>query len=324
MIYQAGFVGHEDGRLCLYDRKTQRYSRAHPKNTCFERELYTIDPHGRQDRRIESEWLSRIDGEGATAVRQFKEGAVLSREWTESFSIFIALLIARSPVFRDLTKRNAQMVGEEILRLGFTDVERARQMMERYGDGAGANSEDVTPEGLVEAVTGGHIQVQATERPFLTMMIRQVEFLARLIGSFGWRIVKAPAGTGFILSDYPFVVVPPATNPNSIGLGIPGTVKYFPLTKGLCLRMGDPDCEFSYANGTKEYVRLINQNIAVNSERFIMGPSRTQLEHIIARSNTVEPAPSPRVVVEAVRTDQSGALYRLSFWPTGRTFFYPP
>jgi len=74
VMYQVGFLEHQDGRLCLYDRKTQRYSRAHPKNICFERELYTIDPHGRQDRRIESEWLSRVDGDGATAIRQFQEG----------------------------------------------------------------------------------------------------------------------------------------------------------------------------------------------------------------------------------------------------------
>jgi hypothetical protein len=87
--------------------------------------------------------------------------------------------------------------------------------------------------------------------------------------------------------------------------------------------MGDPDYEFSYVNGTKEYVRLINQNIAVNSERFIMGPSRTQIEHVIARSRTMEPAPSARVAVEAVQSDADGALYRVSFWPNGREFFYP-
>lgn len=308
----------DDGRLWLYDRKTQRYSRAHPKNICFERELYTIDPHGRQDRQIESKWLSQVDGEGATAIRQFQEGVRLSREWVESFSIFIAQLITRSPVFRDLTKRNAQRMGEEILRLGFTDVARARQMMEGYG-----GAEDVTPEGLVEAVTRGHIQVAATEIAFLTMMVRQVEFLARLIGSFGWLVISAPAGAGFILCDYPFVAVPPQADPNTVGLGIPGTVKYFPLTRRLCLRMGEPDYEFSYVNTTREYVRVINQNIAVNSERFIMGPIREQLEHVIGRSKTIAPAAAPRVVVDAVEVDEKSALYRFSFWPNGRTFFYP-
>ena len=116
---------------------------------------------------------------------------------------------------------------------------------------------------------------------------------------------------------------PAVDGPNTIGLGIPGSVKYFPLTRKLCLRMGDPDYEFSYVNSSKEDVRVINQNIAVNSERFIMGAEKAQLEHVIARSGTSQQCPVPRVVVEAVETDMDSAVYQLSFWPHGRKFFYP-
>jgi hypothetical protein len=134
--------------------------------------------------------------------------------------------------------------------------------------------------------------------------------------------MKAPMDTGFILCDYPFVVVPPQADSEAIGLGFLGTVKYFPLTRALCLRMGDQGYGFSYVNTSKEGVRLINQNVAVNSERFIMGPSREQLEDVIARSKTAATDPVPRTVVEAVESDRDSVLYRLNFWPR-RRYFYP-
>ncbi len=165
------------------------------------------------------------------------------------------------------------------MRIGFTDVDGARQLLENYCEQTGDTSTpDVTPESLVEAVVGGHIRVAVNEGPFLTHMIKQVEFPAQWISAFELEIVRAQVKTtGFVICDYPFVVVPPGEHPEAIGLGFPGTVKYFPLTRALCLRMGELDDGFSYGNAGKEEVRVINQNIAVNSERFVMGPSRGSL-----------------------------------------------
>jgi len=86
--------------------------------------------------------------------------------------------------------------------------------------------------------------------------------------------------------------------------------------------MGDQGYGFSYVNASKEGARIINQNVAVNSERFIMGPSREQLEHVIARSNTEATDPAPRTVVEAIQSGRDSALYRFNFWPR-RSYFYP-
>lgn len=285
-IYQKGFVDRDE-RLWLYDRQLQRYRKVHPRHICRENELYTIAPEAEQNRYIETEWLSRLDGEGATAIRQFESGLSLDDEWKESFSVFMAQQITRTPAFRDMTKRNYKVMGEEYLRLGFTDVERARQLLEDYRAQTGDTSGDhVTAESMVEAVVGGHIQVSVGEGPFLRNMVQQIEFLARWINAFEWQILKAAKDTGFIICDYPFVVVPAQGHSGDVGLCLPGTVKYFPLTRASCLRMGDPDYGFSYQNITNQEVRRINQNIAVNSERFIMGPSRTQLENIVARSGT--------------------------------------
>src|SRR6185437_92576 len=207
-FYQKGFAKGED-RLWLYDRRTQRHSKAHPRNICCEKELYTIDPQGNQSRQIESKWLRQIDGDGATSIRQFESGIQLDQEWRESFSIFMAQQITRTPVFRDLTTQNYRAMGEEFLRIGFTDVDRARQFLERYREQTGDPAEGVTAESLVEAVVGRHLRVTVNEGPFLRHMLKQIEFLSKWITGFDWQVVAAPKDTGFILCDYPFVVVPP-------------------------------------------------------------------------------------------------------------------
>ncbi len=320
-FYQKGFAG-ADELLWVYDRKIRTFKKIHPRVICCEKELYTIDPEGERNRQIESKWLSQVDGDGATAIRQFENGMQLDQDWKESFSVFMAQQITRTPVFRDLTTRYFLAMGEEFLRLGFTDIDRARQLLDRYREQTGDPAEGVTAESMVEAVVGGHLRVTVGEGPFLRHMLTQVEFLARWIAEFEWQVVKAPTDTGFVLCDYPFVVVPPQAHPEAIGLGFRGTVKYFPLTRSLSLRMGARGYGFSYVNASKEGVRIINQNLAVNSERFIMGPSREQLEHVIARSKTATTSPTPRTVVEAVESDQDSALYRLNLWPR-RSYFYP-
>jgi hypothetical protein len=165
-FYQKGFAGADES-LLLYDRNTQRYLNTHPRNICCENELYTMDPEGEADRKIESTLLSQIDGDGATAIRELEAGRGLSRAWVESFSIYMALQITRTPAFRLSTAKNYRAMGEEFLRIGFSDVDRARQMMKTY---AGEASEAVTAESLVDSVIGGQLRVDVTERPFLQQM----------------------------------------------------------------------------------------------------------------------------------------------------------
>lgn len=319
-FYQNGFAD-ADGLIWLYDRQAKRYTKTSPRNICCEKDIYTIDPEGIRDRRIEKQLLSQVDGDAARVIREFESGARLSDASLAAFSIFMAFQITRNPAFRHLMVQNYQALGEEYLR-NFGSVEGARRELETYRLETGQIGDDVTPESMVEAVVGGHLRLNVTERPFLQHMMQQAMFLAEWVASFEWTVLEAPAATGFIVCDCPFVVVPPYEHPEAIGLGFPGTVKYFPIARALCLRMGEPDDRCSYGRLSKEEVRIVNQNIAVNSERFVMGPDLTQLEHVISRSKTEAPDLASRTAVERVQHDRDGVAYRFNFWPR-RKYFYP-
>jgi hypothetical protein len=132
-------------------------------------------------------------------------------------------------------------------------------------------------------------------------------------------VAKAPADTGFILCDDPWVIVPPYGG-KDIGVGIPGAVKYFPLSRLFCLRIGDTGQTIRYRKIDKEKVAAINKNIAANSERFVMGPDRAQLETVVNDSGSQKMDLQPRHKVFLTNQTDGGSLQVVTTIP-GRYFY---
>jgi Protein of unknown function (DUF4238) len=104
-------------------------------------------------------------------------------------------------------------------------------------------------------------------------MFSLAESISKVILALNWQILISPSGTGFIVSDSPVVIVPPKSQ-NAVGFGVPGAVKYFPLTRQRCIRLGEPGWSLENRKISKDTLQIINYNIAANSERFVMGPDK--------------------------------------------------
>ena len=314
---QLGFGEGADPRVWVYDRMTQRYFHAHPKSICFENELYTADPEGTADRRIESQVLSQVDGDAAAAIRQINSPEWPKEQWRSVLSAFMAFQITRSPAFRTVTMEAHRITAEEIMRIGFSDVNRARGLMERYGRETGLDLGDVTPESMVDAFVNKRIKAVATERPFLEGMANQFRVLFALFSGLAWTIVGAPQTTGFVTCDYPVVSIPPPGNPQS-GPSAYGAHVLFPLTRRHCLYMVKPGDGLRFGFCTRAGTRAINQNIAIASERFVIGPSKLQLDHLVESSRTALPDPLPRATVELIEKSIDGSIVMMTLWPRCR------
>jgi hypothetical protein len=144
--------------------------------------------------------------------------------------------------------------------------------------------------------------------------------LSERLALLDWEVLVASEETGFIICDCPVVLVPPKGS-NEVGFLVPGSAKYMPISRHLCLRLGEPGRSRSYRKIDKEAVRIVNMNIAANSERFIMGPSRVQLANVVSRSGSNEMDSTPRFTIETLQSDDDGALQKLSAQP--RRYFYP-
>jgi Protein of unknown function (DUF4238) len=237
VFYQSKFA-NENGLLWVYDRARQTYKQLHPRVICFERDLYAVKPEKKpRDMQVELKVLSVVDSFGFRGIRDFQMGKPNS-DAEQEVAFFMAFQWTRVPtVSRDIRVTYAKAI-EEVNRVAFANVERAKAIMESY---ARDSDEDlkVTPESMVEAVQGKHIEIIATETAFLTTMMDQAMSLTRVLLGLDWEVLVAAEDTGFILCDCPVVVVPPRGS-DQVGFLVPGSAKYFPLSRHLCLRLGEP------------------------------------------------------------------------------------
>jgi hypothetical protein len=316
VFYQSNFT--KDGLLWVYDRKRGTYKQLHPRVICFEKDLYAVKPENRPpDMQVESKILRLVDSLGSRGIRDFLVGRP-NNEAEYAVAFFMAFQWCRVPTMsRDIRTTYAQLI-EELSRITFANVERAKAVMEQHERDTG-EALQLTPESMVEYVRGKQFEIVATETAFLTNMMDQAMSLTRVLLRVDWEVLVACEETGFIICDCPVVVVPPKGS-DHVGFLVPGSAKYFPLSRHLCLRLGEPGKSRKHRRIDKEAVRIVNQNVAANSERFIMGPSRVQLENIVSRSGSATIESTPRFTVETVESDEDSALQKISSHP--RRYFY--
>ena len=319
VFYQRKFT-NEDGLLWVYDRGLHTYKELHPEVVCFKKDLYSVRPEGKPvDTRIETMVMSIVDGLGAAAIERLEARKGLDRNSFDAFTFFAGLQHQRIPSVDRDTRLLVAKAMEEVARVTFANVERAKAVMDRCAKETGEDS-TVTPESMVKAVRDKEFEFVATESAFLSNMLNVAETIGNVLGHLDMEILVSPDDSGFVICDAPFTLVPPKDN-QQVGFVIPGVVKYFPISRKMCFRAGDRGHLRAYRNVDRETVRLINHNIAANSERFIMGPHKGQLEAVVQRSASEDAEKIPRFIVETVQSDGDGSLLKNSSRP--RSVFLP-
>lgn len=317
VFYQKNFA-NSHGLLWVYDRRLKTYKELHPRSVCFEKDLYTLKrKNAPWERRVESVCLSLVDRVGASAIRELLSGNA-SGEILATLAYFIGVQFNRLPSVGKFIGSVYVKGAKEMMRLMAANVGRMQCVLERYSRETG-ESLNVSAESMVEAVKSNRLEIVATEVPFLQSMFQHADNLRKVIQGLDWQILVAPPKAGFIICDNPVVVVPPRGT-KDLGFGVPGAVKYFPLTRRFCLCLGDVGGSFSYRKISKEKGRVINFNIAANSERFIMGPEKAQLVNVVSKSESIEEDTAPHFTVETMEQDENGSLQKMTFQP--RRYFY--
>ncbi|HEV3481875.1 MAG TPA: DUF4238 domain-containing protein [Candidatus Acidoferrales bacterium] len=318
VFYQKHFADSK-GLFWVYDRRLKSYKQLPPTVVCFEKDLYALKPTdgGPRDRRVETKGLSQVDGVGATAIRDLLFGNP-NTETIRAVSFFMGVQFSRLPSMgRSLGAMYVQ-AGREMMRLMTASVDRMKGVLEKYARDTG-ESIGVSAESMVAAVRENQIEVLANEVPFLNHLFSQAEDLSNVVEQLEWQLLISPPETGFITCDSPVTVVPPMGT-KAVGFGIPGAVKYFPLARQFCLRVGDVGFRFTKRKVSEDTVQIVNWNIAANSEHFIMGPDKAQLQSVVRSSQSEDEDSSPRFTVEVQDQNDDGSLQKITFQP--RRYFY--
>jgi hypothetical protein len=317
VFYQKHFVNPR-GLLWVYDRSLKTCKELNPTSVCFAKDFYTLRrTDAPWDRRVETDCFSIVDGKCSSGLRAFLSQSATPEQLSDVL-YFMAVQIHRTPSFAMTMKKMYVSSAEEMMRLMAVDVGRMQSALDRYKRDTG-ESTDVSAESMVKAVREKGLEVEATEAAFLRHIFSQAESTFKGISRLFPEVLIAPDNVGFITCDNPMTVVPPAGCP-LVGLYILGTVSYFPLSRQVCLRLGQSGSRFDTRKISKEKVQVINQNIAASSERFVMGPDKAQLISTIKKSGSEEQDATPRHTVETLNPTDSGSYMKLTRHPT--RYFY--
>jgi len=305
VFYQKYFAA-SDGLLWVYDRKLKTCKQLHPISICFQKDLYAYKLPGGPNQIVETGFLRKVDGVSAKAFKQLmKDIARPTPELLGQILFFAALQHTRVPANKQFVSMLHELGASDLMQVAFANVERATEIVAKYERETGERL-GVTPESMVNAAT--RLKPVATEVPFIESVVEHTDMVAKVFSELDIKLLISPPQVGFVLSDCPVTIVPPPSLPVA-GFKSPGTFTFMPLTRHTCLRFGQPGT----GNGPKfiyrETVRLINENTATNSDRFVMGPSKIQIESVIRRSRSIEINPEPRWIT-VKETDANGGILR--------------
>ncbi|MFZ3214552.1 MAG: DUF4238 domain-containing protein [Candidatus Acidiferrales bacterium] len=323
VVYQKRFV-NEQGLLWVYDRLKKSFAERHPSAICCEKDLYAVKPEGApKDQRLESIALAQADGDCATDIRSLIYPlAGLPGHYVRSLvSYFVGLQYSRLPSMREYVTTMWERGVKETMRLTAVNEGRMQSVMDRYeretGDKVAASART-----MVEVIQRDGLKIVVNELPFLRYVFRAAKIVADTVIRSSWQVLRAPGGAGFVLCDAPVVVVPPR-GVRQVGFYVPGTVTYVPLSRETCLRLSNPKRgRLQYREVDSRTVRIINQDIAANSDRFIMGPVKQEVETIVALSGCEAPNATPRAAFRRRAENDDGSFDEAVMNP--RNYFYLP
>ncbi len=233
--------------------------------------------------------------------------------------MFIGLQHTRLPSFGRAVRQIAETTANEWLLMRFGALDRAEGALRELERETGTRQ--ISAASMTDAVLNKRIKATANEKVFIENMFVMANELCRRLEHSDWTILAAPKGTAFIVCDDPFVPVPPEGELlDGIGIGLPGLVYYFPLTKQFCLKAIASDFSIRYEQIDSRAVRTINHNVAAHSERFVMAASREHLEVVIRRSNSAQMEEAPRYSEKTIRPDENNTFTAFRIAP-GRYFY---
>ncbi len=282
-LSQAFLSGFTDasGNIWMFDLKTGSASLTAPRVTALEKDLYAFPGRdGTTHREIETELFGLVDRPirpiiGKLAARQ----QVTDRE-LDDLSLFVGFLRVRTP--SGIDEIDQALRGIATKTHPYRSKANVEERLKEYERDAGKPL-GMTADEIIEALTSERYEIAPERGHLLVAMCEAGPTLATRLRALDWTFLVAAQDRHFVVSDRPFVIVPPTGHDSSLtGVGIlsRGTVKYVPLSATLCLRIGDAGTRVSYEPASGAEVRKINCWTARNAERFIFSDSEVLLRRV--------------------------------------------
>lgn len=282
-FYLEGFTDTE-GLLWVYDREQKKLRKQPPKDTAVQGYYYAFtDKHGNKRNDIE-EFFSRVESETKPLLEKIDQGDLPSTEEKLTLAVFVGFQKTRVPDFEKSVDEAGEKMIKRMNEFMFQSEETASQTVRGFEAKTGSRLK-CEPKDLVEFVQSGEYAIEfPREHSIKLMMDLGMDMVGPLV-QMNWTFIQAPGRSSFISSDNPFVLVPPSEwDPKGfygVGIATPGAAKVIPLSAKTCLLIGDYGDSLRISQGNQGLIRNLNLNIAINSDRFIIGRAEELLKRIV-------------------------------------------
>lgn len=280
--FLSGFV-NDAGDIWMFDRRSGRLTPSAPKAIACKNDLYAFTgADGTTKRDTERELFGLIDRPIRPILQKLTNHQHVSDSELDQVAQFVGYLKVRTPSGIDeLEQAYTGLLNKTHPYRSKPYVEAA---IKRYESESGKAS-DLGADEIVAMFTSERYELAPERGHLLVLMCEMGLKIAEHVRSLDWTFLVSPQGRQFIVSDHPFVIVPPAGHDpllGGVGIRSPGAVKYVPLDATLCLRMGDTGTAVTHHLSSGAEVRKINALIASNSERFVYGSNEALLRRIVS------------------------------------------
>jgi len=283
IFYLKGFC--RDGKLCVFDKKENRYNSQSPINTAVIKNYYTIlDKSGKESADIETNFFAWLEGLTKPILDKVEGNNPLSDNERYILSVFVSFLLVRVPSFEEQSDDFVGSIAKKMLLIQ-RDIDMQKKSENSKENGSDLNLA-IEDDNFYRLLDEGKIAINLNKNHRLKWMLESGNYAAKYLFQMDWMFLHAPKRSSFITSDNPFILIPPAKSKKhflfrNVGIATPGALKCIPLCKNVCILIGQTGNRISHILLTQEQVRNFNLLVARSFRRFLIARDKILLKSIV-------------------------------------------
>lgn len=283
--YLRGFLcDAEKEKVFAYHRFTKKITTSKISEICSKNKLYeVIDENGNKSDEIENDFFAqKIEPIFNPLMTQVHKKSPLTNPQIADLAIYISLQLLRLPsTFKIFKQIYSSMLTEraDAWFLEMLDDEKRERLVAEYAKEHPSSDLSFEKKDVMKYFDGTGIKV-TPQIPHNNVVRASIELAAPLSDRIlrrDWEFIFAPPGAAFITSDMPVAVIIPSGSEwermKFGGLALPGSIVIFPLSKDICVLIQHGRYRQSFPDGTKRFVKDINNTLAGAFEHYLVSHS---------------------------------------------------
>ena len=227
----------DNGRLFVLDQTRNSVYQSSPANSGHRRDFHRVDKDTHPDPLVVEDFYAKIESRAAPALREIRTKETLPpRAEAAKVLDLIAIHLVRTPRFRKwMEGKFFEAFEGKISEFGRNKASRRR--FARKQCKYGMPDDCLTPEGFIARLKSGDFSVTTDDNWKIALAMQSLPLFVEVLQSRHWLVMKFPdTFEPLIICDTAVgLLAVGEAGPNVVGLALPNTIVYLPISTRLVL-----------------------------------------------------------------------------------------